>query len=401
MTFLLPGLACSLAIFCYVQNEITASQKRRTIQSILSNLSYVSDLAYIVNSNDGFVYSFAKNSNYPTLFDPFFNFSTKGLIFYRVVEYCQSSKFKKNHHHLNLSKNIWFNELINKSFANFGSFQMAHHTLSSKFFEGKHPTRIFYPSPAELSQFRKSDVGKFFNYIGHGWFYHSVNKSLNAKIYNEHLFLNLFNKCSIGDIRMRIGVYAPPNVSVFGWKRDKKIKIMHDIKGRKYGAIREGEHSAQELFYYSNGFDSNETILRTMKIIFKNRNLRIILKEFFPYRFFAFISAFTMILLFSPSQIYFLMNLLFILDSNIYFRAIIWPDTFFASDSFWTSLTLIQFATLLYIFFNEGTSETAYISFYSMTFLIILFQSKDIFHSDDSPFVLMDRKKFTATNSSK
>lgn len=413
MSFLLSGLACSLAIFCYVQNEITASKQQRTTQSILSNLSYLNDLECLINSNDGFAYAFTKNSDYPILFDPYFNFSTKGLIIFRVVEYCQLSNKKqriRNISYQNLPKNIWLSILINNSFGEkIKSLKMTHHSFSSKFFEGKRPTKIFYPSAAELYQFRQSEFGKSFKYIGNGWFYHFGNKKSNSNIYNEHFVRRLFNECSIGDVRIRFGVYAPPNISVIGWKKNSKLKIRHDINGRKYGTIREGKYSAQELLDYSNKFHSNEAWMKKMKKLLKDQNLvsnsrfGYILNEFFPYKIFAFFASFTLIIFFSSSPIYFLVNLMLFLDINICFRSVVNPNTHFASDSFWGSLAFAQLGILLYIFIHERTSEVAYVSIYSMTIFIILFQSKDIFHTDECPFVLMNNKKnmpINSTNSS-
>lgn len=409
MSFLLQGLACSLAVFYYVQNEISTSQWQRTIKSILSSLSYVNDLAYLIDSDDGFVYAFTKKSDYPTLFDPYFNLSTKALVIFRAVEYCQLLNKNVTTNHINYRsapKYGWFNKLINNSLEKkIQSLKMTHHTLSSKLFEGKYPTKIYYPSPEELYHFHQSEIGKNFNYVGHGWFYKFGNKRLNKNIHNEHYFKQLFTKCSIGDIRMQFSVYSPPNVSVIGWKKDSKLKIRRDINGRKYGVIREGKYSAKELLDYSNGIDSSEIGIKKIKRILKNKDLGFgfIIREIFPYKAFAFLAVFTMIILFSSSPINFLINLLFILDINIYFRSIVCPNSCSSFDLFWGFLSVIQILTLLYVFLHEQTSEIAYISFYSMAFFIILFQSKDIFHSDDFPFISMNNKKnkfINSTNSS-
>lgn len=410
MTFLLIGLACSLVVFCYVQKEISSSQQQRTTQAILSNLTYINDLEYLVNSHDGFVYIFTENSGYPTLFDRSFNFSTKGLIFFRVVEYCQlpkSKQNKSNSNKLNFSKNIWVDHLdnytVNKSIR---SLIMAYHALSSQFLEGKYPNEIFQPTQLELNHFRKSEFGKHFSYIGRGWFYHFVNQKNNKKKSFEYNFDKLFNKCTIGDIRMRLAVYAPPNISVFGWKKDSKLIVRYDIKGRKYGAFLEGKHSAKDLLDYSNGIYASGTGITKIKSIIYNNNLsfdlrlRFLLKEFFPYRAIAFLATFSVIVFYSSSPIYFVINLLFLLDVNIYFRGVIWPNKYLSSDSFWATLGIIQVGTLLYIFYHERTSEIAFISIYSMVVFIILFQFKDIFHSSEYPFIFMNNNIKIFSNSS-
>lgn len=251
-----------LFLITYIISEISDSYYPNLTQSILQNATLIDP--YNMTNITGYVYFSIKGAQYPHIFDDYFNFSIYGAAAKRVVQYCQYQRAESSAELFALS-NIetypkrWVSQYINstnfldKNYINpplkiivnetnlYNNMRIGNLTIPSEFYPSDLLFYYLEPNETRIVNFSYSKASTDFEFIRNGYFYHSVtNKSsirqIN-KIQNEIRFKKLndedlyyesqkifFERCHSGDVRIIFLLYAPLNVTYFGYVENFTLK---------------------------------------------------------------------------------------------------------------------------------------------------------------------------------
>lgn len=246
----------------YTIGELSDSYYPNLIQSILQNATLINP--YNMTNITGYVYFSIKGAQYPHVFDDYFNFSVYGAAAKRVVQYCQYQRAESSVELFALS-NIetypkkWVSQYINstnfldKNYINpplkvtvnethlYNNVRIGNLTIPSEFYPSDLLFYYLEPDEPRIVNFSYSRASADFEFIRNGYFYHSVTnkssiKQIN-KIQNEIRFKKLndetryyesqkifFERCHSGDVRIIYLLYAPLNVTYFGYVENFTLK---------------------------------------------------------------------------------------------------------------------------------------------------------------------------------
>lgn len=266
----------------YTVGEITDSYYPNLVHSIVKDTTIIDP--FNMTNITGYVYFSISGAKYPTIYDEFLNLTVHGAIIKRKVEYCQYKQVINSFGIFSSGSFIdtyptkWVPEYINssnfvdKNFINpplsvvvnetehFNNVTIGNLTIPSFFYSDDLVFYYFEPSQEGIDNFTYSNASSSFEFINRGFFYHSVtNKSTLTRLekikkklkekgneYDDILYetqKEMFQKCHSGDVRIRYRLYAPINVTYFGYVQNFTLTpiLIDDIR---FGATKRGANQS-------------------------------------------------------------------------------------------------------------------------------------------------------------
>ncbi|OHT09922.1 hypothetical protein TRFO_04482 [Tritrichomonas foetus] len=240
----------------YLICEYQYSRLLKTACRISSNITNINQATYDPSFNDSFVYLKTDNAMYPLLTDFDFGVQAQTAILRRTVDYCQwleegfdsTDKTTRTRRYLKVwikspldSTNFMDARYFNPPNLSYSEKEISKdieiglYNVNSRLFRGNKDFSPFVPFKDHmeiLPTFNQS-----FKYIGDGFFYFSFNQTKQFES---------FDKCTPGDVRIRITLFMPQKLTVVGYLTNMTIdtKIVNNIE---MGGARNGFIGAEYL----------------------------------------------------------------------------------------------------------------------------------------------------------
>ncbi|KAK8895790.1 hypothetical protein M9Y10_013675 [Tritrichomonas musculus] len=293
--------------------EYTDAFYPNMVHSILKNTTSINP--YNMTNITGFVYFSITGAHYPTIYDEYLNLTVHGAVIKRRVRYCQYNEKSGSNNIFVTSSSIntyekkWVPEYINssnfvdKNFVNppleitvsetdtFNNMKIGDLSIPSSFYTNNLVFYYFEPDELGIINFTYSNASSYFDFIQKGYFYHSASSKSSIEIldkiqsdfkrqgekYDDILFESqskLFEKCHPGDVRIRYLLYAPLNVTYFGYVKNftLDVKIIDGVRfGTSMRGIKQNLESLIQIYTPDDSYDAFSDIIFFPRSILKIR----------------------------------------------------------------------------------------------------------------------------------
>ena len=228
---------------------------------IASNATVIHPERFEPIRESSFVYFKTDNVEYPLIKDKEFGISASAAILSRKVRYCQwveegfdsSDKSVRTRRYFKawVSKPINSQEFMDARYFNPMNTSLPDRLYTSNVTVGFYSLsqRLFNVKENEYQDLTLEDdlidnvallpsFNQSFEYVGNGYFYYYYNKTAEK--------IKKFDKCTPGDVRVKISVYAPKKLSVLGYLENTTIDTK-DVKNMMMGSAKGGSISPEHL----------------------------------------------------------------------------------------------------------------------------------------------------------